>query len=170
MTWRDIQHLCVETARKVNPDDPDWEKTATGRYYSYKYGYGALDAYAYVTAAQNWKLVKPQAWIHTKTIEINGGKMHDLGKKKYRYEGGDRIGPNGYKSKMTITKEMMLENNLESLEHIDVRVWISHTRRGDVEVEIVSPNGIKSILASTREDDEADTGFPGWRFMTLKHW
>jgi kexin len=96
--------------------------------------------------------------------------MHDLGHKKYKYQGGDPIGPDGIEKMMTITKEMIVKNNLESLEHIDVRVWISHTKRGDVEVEIESPNGIKSILASTREYDEADTGFPGWRFMTLKHW
>ncbi|KDR67664.1 hypothetical protein GALMADRAFT_283420 [Galerina marginata CBS 339.88] len=170
LTWRDIQHLCVETARKVNPDDPDWERTASGRLYSYKYGYGALDAYAYVKAAQTWKLVKPQAWIHTETVQINGGKLHSLGHHKYDYEGGDPIGPNGIEHKTTITKEMMLENNLESLEHIDVRVWINHSRRGDVKIEIVSPNGIRSVLAAGRKNDESTSGFPGWRLNTIKHW
>jgi kexin len=170
LTWRDIQYLCIATARKVNPNDPDWERTATGQLYSYKYGYGAMDAYAYVKAAQTWKLVKPQAWLHTTTIRINGGKMLELGHKKYKYEGGDPIGPGGVEGKMTITKEMMVEHNLETLEHINVRVWISHTKRGDVEVEIISPNGVRSVLASTREDDESKTGFPGWRFMTVKHW
>ena len=37
-------------------------------------------------------------------------------------------------------------------------------------VDLVSHNGIKSVLAETRVDDEAKTGFPGWRFMTIKHW
>ncbi|KAH9479765.1 Protease KEX1 [Psilocybe cubensis] len=170
LTWRDIQHLCVETARKVNPEDPDWEKTASGRLYSYKYGYGALDAYAYVKAAQSWKLVKPQAWIHTKTVVVNNGTLTSLGHKKYSYEGGEAIGMGVYEQKMTITQEMMKENNLETLEHVDVRVWIEHSRRGDVKVEIVSPNGITSVLAGTRAYDDADTGFPGWRFMTIKHW
>ncbi len=71
---------------------------------------------------------------------------------------------------MTVTKEMLDSNNLESLEHIDIRVWISHSRRGDVEVELVSPNGITSVLARKRRLDDARTGFPGWRFMTVKHW
>ncbi|EEB95885.1 hypothetical protein MPER_05077, partial [Moniliophthora perniciosa FA553] len=35
LTWRDVQHLCVQTARMINPDDPDWEPTAEGRLYSY---------------------------------------------------------------------------------------------------------------------------------------
>lgn len=162
--------MCVLTARLVNPDDPDWGRTASGRLYSYKYGYGALDASAYVKAAQTWKLVKPQAWIHTKTIQINNGVFHDLGHKKYNYEGGVLIGTKGAEAKMKITKDMMIENNFEALEHIDVRVWISHTRRGDVEVEIISPNGIKSVLAKFRSEDASTSGFPGWRFMTIKHW
>ena len=36
--------------------------------------------------------------------------------------------------------------------------------------DLVSPNDIKNILAETCVDDEAKTGFPGWRFMTIKHW
>ena len=42
---------------------------------------------------------------------------------------------------------MVEDSNLERLEHVTVRVWIDHQRRGDVEVEIKSPNGITSVLA-----------------------
>ena len=90
--------------------------------------------------------------------------------KKHEYEGGEPIGPNGNTKTIEITKAMVLANNFETLEHIDVRVWINHTRRGDVSVELVSPNGIKSALAQRRKGDDAKTGFPGWRFMTIKHW
>jgi len=51
-----------------------------------------------------------------------------------------------------------------------VRVWITHDRRGDVEVEITSPNGIKSILAARRRVDLNQDGYPGWRFMSVKNW
>ena len=121
-------------------------------------------------AAKTWKLVKPQAWFFTETAIFNDGKMHDLGHKKFKYEGGEVIGPDGIEKTMKITKEQLVKNNFETLEHITVRVWIEHTKRGDVEVEIESPGGIRSVLASTREFDEATTGFPGWRFMTIKHW
>ena len=82
------------------------------------------------------------------------------------------IGPDGRKDSIEITTAMLLDNNLQTLEHIDIRVWINHPRRGDVMVDLVSPDGIKSDLAETRVDDEAKTGFPGWRFMiqTIKHW
>jgi kexin len=166
LTWRDIQYLARSTAKMINPEDPGWETTATGQKYSYKYGFGVLDAYKFVTAAQNWKLVKPQAWFDSPTVQLEGGKM-DVSKK---YSGGSHIGPGGVESKITITKDMLKDNNFESLEHVTIQVWIDHSRRGDVEVELISPNGIKSVLAKTRSGDEATTGFPGWVFMSVKHW
>lgn len=150
----------------INPDDPDWEPTAAGRLYSYKYGFGVLDAHKYVTAAQTWTLVKPQAWFQTETIHVEGGTMDTDG----QYLGGQFIGPDGVTSTISITQQVLVDNNFETLEHINVRVWIHHTTRGDVEVEVVSPRGIKSILASKRHLDDAKTGFPGWTFMSVKHW
>lgn len=170
LTWRDIQHLCVQTAVIVDPEEHGWERTATGRKYNNKYGYGVLDGAAYVTAALRWKLVKPQAWLHTEPIRLNEGKMFEVSRENYTYSGGVEIGPEGIHSKMTITEQMMKDNNLENLEHVDIRVWIDHSRRGDVEIEITSPNGIKSKLAERRQYDRAHTGFPGWRFMSVKHW
>jgi len=54
-------------------------------------------------------------------------------------------------------------NNFEVLEHVTVRVWITHDRRGDVEVEVTSPKGITSVLAARRRLDADKNGFPGWR-------
>lgn len=150
----------------INPDDSDWETIASGRRYSYKYGFGVLDAYKFVTAAQKWTLVKPQAWFDSETIQLEDGKMNEAKK----YSGGTTIGSKGVTSKISITTEMLKQNNFESLEHINIQVWIDHTRRGDVEVELVSPKGIRSILGKKRSGDEATTGFPGWVFMTIKHW
>jgi kexin len=161
-----VQHLAVRTAVQVNPDDKDWEQTAQGRYYSYKYGYGALNGYAYVMAAKEWKLVKPQAWLEIPPVQINNGTM-DL---EDNMSGGEVITKEGVKSTIEVTNVMLTGANLETLEHITVKVWIQHTRRGDVEVEIVSPGGVKSVLAAKRSYDTATTGFPGWRFMSIKHW
>ncbi|TDL24998.1 hypothetical protein BD410DRAFT_766664 [Rickenella mellea] len=166
LTWRDIQHLCVRTAQEINPDDPDWETTAAGRRFSYKYGFGSLNAYEYVKAAQAWTLVTPQTWIEMPAIQISNGTM-DLNR---TMTGGDPIVPGGVHSSMTVTKDMLEQNNFAKLEHVNVRVWISHTQRGDVEVEITSPKGIRSVLAGRRKYDRDQGGFPGWRFMSVKHW
>ncbi|PPQ71410.1 hypothetical protein CVT24_012228 [Panaeolus cyanescens] len=166
LTWRDVQYLCVETAEMINPDDPDWDTTATGRKYSYKYGFGVLNAYKYVKAAQTWKLVKPQAWLETQTVQLSNGTF---GPNK-KFYGGEPIPADGIESKITITKEMLEENNFEALEHINIKVWINHTTRGDVEVEVVSPKGIKSMLGGARPADRDGSGYPGWIFMSVKHW
>lgn len=150
----------------VNPDDPDWETVASGRKYSYKYGYGVLDAYKFVTRAQKWSLVKPQAWFDSETLQLDEGRMDEAKK----FSGGTTIGPGGVTSKLSVTKAMLTGNNFESLEHVNIQVWIEHSRRGDVEVELVSPSGIKSILGKKRSGDDSKNGFPGWVFMSIKHW
>lgn len=150
----------------VSPEDPDWETTAAGRPFSYKYGYGKLDAYDYVTAAQTWQNVKPQAWLDIPAIQLANGTMTVT----EEMSGGEFIGVGGVQSSTTVTQKMLDEANFEKMEHVTVKVWIQHTRRGEVEVEIVSPAGIKSALAARRQSDAANTGYPGWTFMSVKHW
>ena len=166
LTWRDIQHLCVNFAVQINRKDPDWELTAAKRPYSYKYGYGRLDAARYVDAAKTWKLVKPQAYFETPIAELNGADMGKDGK----MTGGEFIRAGGITHNFEVTTAHLKQSNFESLEHVTIKVWISHPRRGDVQVELVSPNGIKSILAGTRQYDDDPSGFIGWQFSTLKHW
>lgn len=150
----------------INPADSDWELTATGRPYSYKYGFGKLDAYEYVMAAQKWKLVKPQAWIELPPVQVEGGTMDKDG----HFEGGRRIKEDGIKSEIEVTSQMLRDNNFDSLEHVTVKVWIQHTRRGDVEVELTGPHGVSSVLAEKRRNDKDPDGFRGWKFMSVKHW
>ncbi|KAJ7632936.1 peptidase S8/S53 domain-containing protein [Roridomyces roridus] len=166
LTWRDIQHLCVENARVVSPDDDGWETVAGGRMYNSKFGYGALDGLRYVQAALDWKLVKPQARMQTRTVQIEDGMMNPMGS----YSGGQFIEADGVTSSIGVKWDMLQDANFELLEHIVIRVWIDHTRRGDVQVELTSPGGITSVLAEPRRADNANTGFPGWDFMTVKHW
>jgi kexin len=166
LTWRDLQHITVRTAEAINSEDPDWDMTATGRPFSYKYGYGRMNGYKFVTTAQQWDVVKPQAWVELPAVQVGDGTSTLLGE----MTGGLPIISGGVTSTITVTPEDLELNNFDSLEHVTVRVWITHDRRGDVEVEITSPNGIKSILAARRRIDEDKDGFPAWRFMSVKHW
>ncbi|KAK4058925.1 pheromone processing endoprotease [Microbotryomycetes sp. JL221] len=153
LNWRDMQHLCVRTAVQVNPDDPDWQMTASGRYYNHKYGYGKLDAYAIVEAAKTWQLVKPQTWWASQMAES-----------------GKPITAQGTTSTIVVKKDELTKANFEKLEHVTITVHIAHSRRGNIEVELDSPKGMKSILARPRRFDDDKDGMPGWVFMTVKHW
>ncbi len=155
----------MQSAEIINPGD-EWQLTAAGKPYSYTYGFGKLDAHAFVTAAQNWTLVKPQAWVELPAVQIEGGEMDE----NRTMSGGERISSEGVESSVMVDKNVLNENNFESLEHVTVRVWIAHTRRGDVEVELTSPNGVTSMLAEKRKRDDDADGYPGWKFMSVKHW
>ncbi|KAE8220708.1 hypothetical protein CF319_g5806 [Tilletia indica] len=156
LTWRDVQYVTVRSAIMLNPDDPDWQKTQAGRHYNHKYGYGIIDAYQFVEEAKRHKLVKPQAWLES------GNISHPVS--------DQFISALGVTSTFTVTKDMLTKSNLETLEHVTVRVWIHHERRGDIDVELTSPHGTKSVLARPRRYDEDTRGLPGWSFMSLKHW
>jgi kexin len=119
-----------------------------------------------VTAATTWQNVKPQAWFDIPAIQIAGGTMNT----NQEMSGGELIVPGGVSSSAIVTQSMLENANFEKLEHINVKVWISHARRGDVEVEVVSPAGIKSVLAAPRKSDSSSSGYPGWTFMSVKHW
>lgn len=109
----------------INPDDDDWEMTASGRLYSYKYGYGALDAWTFVELARTWPLVKPQAWVELPQVEINGADIDANGV----MTGGIHIPEGGVESSLHVSPEVLRDNNFDIVEHITVKVWIKHAQR-----------------------------------------
>jgi kexin len=117
--------------------------------------------------------------VPDETVTVPEGESEPLPEGEQPIEGveepaypmtGSTITPEGISSTFEVTQGMLEDSNFETMEHVTVRVWIDHQRRGDVEVEIKSPGGVTSVLARQRRFDEADTGFPGWKFMSLKHW
>jgi kexin len=136
--------------------------------------------------------VKPQAWFDSPAVFLPTDEIPRLsrpaienpdGRVKRQDDNGQEANPDpivtgtgsyitseGIKSTYEVTQEMLDEANLETLEHVTARVWIDHQRRGDVEVELLSPSGQLSVLARQRRFDEATTGFAGWKFMSVKHW
>lgn len=154
LTWRDIQWLTVMTA--VPFDQPsDWTKTTIGKMFSHQFGYGKLDAYAIVEAAKTWKLVKPQAWFWSPWMHV-----------KQEIPQGDQ----GLASTFEVTAEMLKKANFERVEHITLTMNVAHSRRGDLSVELISPDGMISHLSTARRDDEFPAGYLDWTFMSVAHW
>ena len=154
LTWRDLQYLCVQTAVPVNTEE-EWATTSIGKKYSHTYGYGKLDAWALVEAAKTFKSVKAQSWYKSPWQHVK----HDIPE-----------GDQGLSSSVTITKEMLQKANFERVEHVTVTMNIAHTRRGDLSVDLISPEGVVSHIATTRRNDEHGTGYVDWTFMSVVHW
>jgi len=155
LNWRDIQWLTVITAVKLDePAEYQYNK-AMGKEFSHQFGYGKADAYALVEAAKTWKNVKPQAWFYSPWLHVNSAVPQ---------------GDQGLASSFEVTKEMLKEANLERLEHVTVTMNVEHTRRGDLSVELLSPSGMVSHIATHRRNDDANAGYVDWTFMSVAHW
>lgn len=154
--WRDMQYLCAETAIPFNLEDDDWHDTVNGRKFNHKFGFGKLDAFAMVEKAKTWKNVKAQAWYHS----INANVDEELGTEPHQQ----------ITSYLDIDESALKAANLARIEHITVTVNIDHHRRGDVTIDLISPNGIISNLATARRHDASSEGFVEWTLMTVKHW
>ncbi|KAF1819004.1 uncharacterized protein K489DRAFT_384501 [Dissoconium aciculare CBS 342.82] len=153
--WRDLQWLTVITAVRIDQES-DWQlNKPMNKEFSHQFGYGKADAYALVEAAKTWINVKPQAWYFSPWLHVRT----DIPQ-------GDR----GLVSHFTITEDMLTKSNFERLEHVTVTMNVEHTRRGDLSVELHSPSGMISHIATHRRNDGAHSGYQDWTFMSVAHW
>ncbi|KAI9894675.1 MAG: pheromone processing endoprotease [Vezdaea aestivalis] len=155
LSWRDMQYLSVQAAAPFNLEDSEWHDTTIGKKYSHKFGYGRLDSWALVEAAKTFQSVKPQAWYKSPWMHV-----------KQDIPQGDQ----GLATHFEITKETLLRANFARVEHVTVTMNVKHERRGDLSVELKSPNGIISHLSARRPRDKATTGYEDWTFMSVVHW
>lgn len=157
LTWRDVQYLTVLSAAEIEPYDPSWQNSAIeGRKYSPKYGWGKIDAEKMVDMAQNnWTLLKPQAWYYMPYQQVNKKIEKKIDEIEDNFE---------------ISNEVLRYSNFEKVEQLTITVDIDSQKRGDVEVDLISPNGIVSKLAEKRPRDTDKGGFKKWTFSTVAHW
>lgn len=150
-----MQYLAMQTAVPINLDSGDWQTTSIGKKFSHTFGYGKIDTWAIVQAAKSFQNVKPQAWYFSPWLHV-----------KRPIPQGDT----GLAVTYEVTKEMLLDANLERLEHVQVTMNVDHGRRGDLSVDLVSPDNIVSHLSVTRKHDESSQGYADWTFMSVTHW
>ncbi|XP_028258510.1 proprotein convertase subtilisin/kexin type 6 isoform X2 [Parambassis ranga] len=155
LTWRDVQHLVVKTSRPVHLKAEDWKTNAAGHRVSHHYGFGLVDADAMVLEATKWRTVPPQhtcsqiAELHTRHI-FAGQSLNS--------------------SLTTSGCSGDTEQHVGYLEHVVAKVLIVHPRRGDLEMNLISPSGTRSQLLAKRVYDSSNEGFRNWEFMTVHFW
>ncbi|KAL1892666.1 pheromone processing endoprotease [Sporothrix stenoceras] len=155
LTWRDMQYLVMLSAVPVNTEDEGWQKTSIGRYYSHTFAYGKVDTYGLVEMAKTWKNVKPQARYYSPWVHVHQAIPQ---------------GDVGLTVSIDITEDMLDEANFERIEHVTVTMNVEHTRRGDISVDLISPDNIVSHLSVTRKNDNTVAGYDDWTFMSVVHW
>ncbi|KAM6245651.1 proprotein convertase subtilisin/kexin type 6 isoform 1-T1 [Spheniscus humboldti] len=155
LTWRDVQHLLVKTSRPVHLRAADWKTNGAGHKVSHLYGFGLVDADAIVVEAKKWKAVPPQ--------HVCVGSLDRVPK----YIRADHV---LRASTLSSACAEHRDQHVLYLEHVVVRLSISHPRRGDLQISLVSPAGTRSQLLARRVFDHSNEGFKGWEFMTVHCW
>ncbi|MBZ0280304.1 MAG: S8 family serine peptidase [Anaerolineae bacterium] len=149
LTWRDVQHILVETATQNNPGDAQWTTNDAGYAINHDYGFGLVNADAAVTLAQTWTNVAPEI-NYTSPVQTVNQPI------PYAPTGGG------------VNRSFVIPANIK-VEHVEVIFSAIHGRRGDLEVSLTSPGGTTSQLMTARSNDTSPN-FNGWKFMTVHNW
>ncbi len=148
LTWRDVQHILVRSARMIDESDAGWEFNGAGRMLHERYGFGAIDAGAALTIAQDWQTIGDERTAASGLITLN------------------QAIPDNDPAGLTQTVEIPESFRVESVE---LALNIPGTFVGDLDVRITSPAGTETIFAEQRDGDFND-GYIDWIFTSTRHW
>ncbi|KAJ7328630.1 hypothetical protein OS493_023899 [Desmophyllum pertusum] len=162
LTWRDVQHIIIRSSRANGRviQTEDWITNGANLTASNNVGFGLMDAHRLVSLAVNWTTVAPQLKCTISHPRIN------------------RVIPSADALKVTISlndvavTRLCLGSKINYLEHVQVRVNLNYTSRGELEMNLTSPHGTTSRLTQYRPKDNSPdtTNLTNWVILTLHHW
>ncbi|KAM7439362.1 Proprotein convertase subtilisin/kexin type 5 [Porites harrisoni] len=159
LSWRDVQHIIAWTARQdpVAIKKSSWTVNKANLSVNDYVGFGFMDATKMVDAALNWTTVPTKVNC---TIPDPRGNSPIMFNESLE----DTIDLSTWNSKCFGEK-------INYLEHVEVYVNLTYTRRGDLLIKLTSPQGTVSSLTHYRTTDShfKNTDFD-FVFMTLHHW
>ncbi len=148
LTWRDVQHILIETADQNDPTDSDWTANGAGYLINHKYGFGRINAAKAVNESLSWTSADTEV-----SVQESSSPSLPI--------------PDNNSTGVTDTINIPDEINIEFVE-----IYFSasdHIRWADLEITLTSPEGTKSVLAETNTKDVDDTPYDNWRFGSVRH-
>jgi subtilisin-like proprotein convertase family protein len=150
LTWRDVQHILVNTCTKNSPSDTGWLTNAAGKHFNHRFGFGRINATAATAAAAPWSLVPAEVVPLTASESVVVAI------------------PDNNATGITRTQTISAPSYFNT-EHVEVTVDITHPVRRHLEIYLTSPSGTVSKLAAKRSPD-SDANISNWTFMTVANW
>ncbi len=147
LTWRDVQHVLVHSARQNDPLDAEWTVNAAGHPVSHKYGFGAIDAESLIATGLEWQNVVPEVLATTGLNHVSAAI------------------PDNDASGIRSTVRL---DDVVQVESVEVVFNAMHPRRGDLEVVLTSPGGTDSVLTEVHGDEAAN--YSSWALTSMRHW
>ncbi|XP_077162316.1 proprotein convertase subtilisin/kexin type 7 [Paroedura picta] len=155
LTWRDVQHIIAFTATKYEDHRAHWDTNQAGLSHSHQHGFGLLNAWRLVNAAKIWESVPYLASYVSPVLREN--KVIPLE-------------PQRLEATWNVTEADLELSGMRTLEHVAVTVSIAHPRRGNLEIRLLCPSGMESLVGTARSMDSDPNGFVGWTFSTVRCW
>lgn len=151
--WRDVLYILVDTACPFSLKKGNWRKNGNGKYFSHWFGFGKIDANITVQKAQDWKHVGPLLPKPQKTQYVYTKLPYTTEPVCFSY-----------------TVESWMVEDINFLEQVTVTLTVEHTKRGALSVELISPSGMVSRLATYRTKDNSKEGLDSWTFSSVAFW
>ena len=150
LTWRDVQHVIVESADStIDPNNSGWITNGAGHAFNHDYGFGRLDAEAAVIAAKSWNNVASEV-NHVVSASPNTSIPND--------------------GTTTLTSTISVDQDI-TLETIEIPFVSNHSYRGDLTIELTSPKGTTTTLAvGDPINGRGDRGTYNFTFSAKTFW
>ena len=150
LTWRDVQQILVESARKNNVSDPGWNTNGAGLDFNHRYGFGVVDAGHAVDLAKTWTTLGPEVNVSSGRITVS------------------QIIPDNAPSSPVVSTHTISESLV--LESVEVIFDADHTYRSDLDVTLISPDGTESELVNYFANRDSNNDYNEWLFSSVQHW
>lgn len=159
LTWRDVQQILARTARKNDPANAGWSANF-GLNFNPIYGFGTANAEAAVQLASTWTSI--------------GGRTEMLECGPFRSAPNQPLAD-------AVSAVDSFDDAIEvsacainRIEFVEIGFTADHSYSGDLRVDLISPAGLVSPLASERVCARGSSADPcgvynDWRFGSIRH-
>lgn len=147
LTWRDVQHVLIQSARINHAADAGWAANAGGLLVNENYGFGAVDASAAVSMAVGWTNVGAEQTSDSGVQAVNAAV------------------PDNNAAGVVRTWNV---NDSFVVESVELILNADHNYVGDLEVTLTAPSGTVSMLTKKRSDSQDD--LVDYVFTSLRCW
>lgn len=148
LSWRDVRYILAKSAKKNDPQHSDWTTNGAGLNINHSYGFGLVDADHAIRLSETWTLIPEETSIELQSVV------------------GEIIPDNDLTG---ISNELNVSDNI-AVEFVDIYFDApNHTRLGDLEVDLISPLGTRSVLSERHNQTFEVFRYKNWRFGSMRN-
>jgi kexin len=131
LTYRDIKWILANTSKKIDILNPTWIQNSAGLWHNIDYGYGKVDALAMVELCRS-KYFRPLSPLKIESASL-------LGINKFIPD-----------TNTSVVTEIYFDKELK-VEWVGLTLDIDHPFAGDLEINLISPQGTKTTIMTLTE-------------------